>query len=269
MSNIETIIDFTYKGNRVILKTSKLDAYLHFLRIQTSGDDRWGAMHTREEWKKFVNWQCEEKSLHSLPIVPVVQAFSAIPPPYSNLKNMKKIIDVGSGLAQIDLVLSQFLPEIDFYLVDKNRIEYDPENFVYFHPPLDNKSSHGFYNSFDVIKDVVANSPVNPERIHFLHPENEWPDNVDVVMSYYSWNWHYHKSVYWDKLMQSLKLGGYFSTTLTLRKGETTVDEISQDLGSHPCYYQSIQVPANSPDRRLKGFDDIVHTGYYTWQRLK
>jgi len=260
MSDIETITDFVYNKQRLTLKTSRLDEYLHWLIMQTWGDDRWLGKHSREQLKREVKRQARSKA----------GEFPVIPPEFSlDFKDIKKIIDVGSGVAQIDLILSQLFPQIDFYLVDKTGYEQDPENFVYYSKSLDDKNYHGFYNSFDIIQDIIDNSPINSDRIHFLYPENNWPKNVDVIMSYYSWNWHYPKNIYWNKLLKSLRIGGYLSTTLTLREGEDTIFKISEELGSYPCYYQPIAIHTNSRDKLIPGFEQIIHTGYYVWKRLK
>jgi hypothetical protein len=80
--------------------------------------------------------------------------------------------------------------------------------------------------------------------------------------------WHYHKNIYWNRLLKSLKVGGHFAVTMTLRTGERTIEEISNDLGSYPC--QAIVYPEGVGNNTyLTGYTDIISMGYYVWQRIK
>lgn len=260
MSTIETITSFEFNGQQLVLETSDLDEYIKWFYIQNAGDASWNSLTSREEKQQFANWLCKHR---------ILEQFKLIPDPELNFSNIKKIIDVGSGVASVDLLLSQVLPDVDFYLLDKTDINYNLGRQPFFSKSLADPDYHGFYNSFDIVKDVIKHSPIDPGKIHFLDPADDWPNEVDLIISTFSWNWHYSKDVYWDKLMKSLKIGGYFSTTISLRKGENTLYEISADLGSYPCIYQPLPHTDESVDRKLLGFDQIVHTGYYTWQRMK
>ena len=259
MSNIEKITDFVYNGRRVTLKTSNLDEYIKWLYLQTAGMDYWDSLTSRQETKKFINYLSKSRLLNW---------YKFIPDPEINFSDMKKIIDVGSGVAQIDLLLSQFLQNTDFYLLDKNT--FDQKQGCRFHSKsMDDYDYHGFYNSFDIVKDVIQHSPIDPDRIHFLDPSDEWPDQVDLIMSSFSWMWHYSKNIYWSRLLKSLKVGGYLSTTISLRDGESTIKEISEDLGSYPCLHYPLLHTENSSDKQIKEFDKIIHTGFFVWQRMR
>jgi hypothetical protein len=260
MSHIETITNFLYNNQRLSLKTSNFDSYLFFLHRQTAGDSRWHKANSIEKKKLFANYLSRQR------LKSFYMDIEALP--NNDCFKIKKIIDVGSGVAQIPLLMSQIRPEIDFYLLDKNLYD-QKEGCNFFSKSLDDKNYHGFYNSFDIVKDIIAHSPIQLEKIHFLYPEDQWPDNVDLIMSQYSWMWHYHKNIYWSRLLTSLNVGGYLSVTISLRKGENLISEISEELGSHPCIFVPIVYPHDTQDINLPGFNQITHTGYYVWQRLK
>jgi SAM-dependent methyltransferase len=268
MSDIETITDFVYNNQRLLLKTSKFYEHLPYISWQTGGELEWidWPKDDLEKQTQFIRNIAKKRFYHWVKSCPIDQ-------------NTKSIIDVGSGLSKSNLLMSQLRPDIDFYLLDKTVDILTVENVKksknnYFSKSLDDDCYHGFYNSFDITKDIIKNSPVNIEKIHFLDTLDEWPGLVDVVVSVFSWMWHYHKDIYWSRLLKSLKIGGHLAVTITLRNGERTIEEISNDLGSYPC--KIISWPITSPEflEFLKlndspGFDQITHTGYYVWQRLR
>ena len=264
MNNIAIISDFEYKGQRLLLKTSQLEKYIYYFRHQTHGDLSWFRR------RPFLNGELSQQNQHivSLIVWERFQWFSNTWLSDINTDNIKKIIDVGSGLATTDILLSQYLPAVDFYLVDKNTFEL-PKISNYFSNSLDEENYHGFYNSFDLVKDTLEYSGVNEEKINFLSPDDQWPEDVDIIFSTYSWMWHYHKDIYWSRLLKSLKIGGYLMISTTLRDGETTVEDISMDLGSYPLSSDKLQLHHSSIDRSRVNFDKIIYTGFYVWQRLR
>jgi len=260
MSDIETIADLTYNNQQLLLKTTKFDEQLPYIFWQTGGDVAWfdWPQDDLKQQKEFIKNLTEKFFNQWIEYAPIGH-------------NVKSIINVGSGLAKTDLLMSQLRPDIDFYLVDKtvdlltlNKVLEGKNN--YFSKSLDDENYHGFYNSFDITRDIIQNSPVNPERIHFLDPANKWPDQVDLIISTCSWMWHYHKNVYWDRLLRSLKIGGHLAITITLRNGENTIEEISNDLGSYPSNIVSWEPPTNN---NAPGVDQITNVGYYVWQRMR
>jgi hypothetical protein len=266
MSNIETIADFTYNGQQFLLKTSKFDEHLPYHFFQASGYPEWS------DWP-YENIEQQKQFIRDLVKMRFIDHFVK----YITIDDtVKKVIDVGSGLGINDLLMSQLRPDIDFHLVDKNissqilKDTFDPsrEPTAYFSKSMDDENYHGFYNSTDITKDIIQHSPINSEKIHFLDPIDNWPSEVEYIMSIDSWMWHYHKNIYWNRLLKSLKVGGHFAVTMTLRNGERTIEEISNDLGSYP--YQAIVYPEGvGNNTSLTGYADIISTGYYAWQRIK
>ena len=267
MSNIDTIADFTYNGQQFLLKTSKFHEHLLYHCIQAGGYPEWN------DWP-YENIEQQKQFIRDL----VKKRFITEFVKYITINDtVKKVIDVGSGLAINDMLMSQLRPDIDFHLVDKNiskqtveDIFFNPssEPNAYFSKSLDDKDYHGFYNSTDITKDIIQHSPINSEKIHFLDPVDDWPLEVDYIMSIDSWMWHYSKDVYWSRLLKSLKVGGHFAVTMTLRTGERTIEEISNDLGSYP--YQAVVYPEGVGScTSFTGYTDIISMGYYVWKRLK
>ena len=262
MSDIKTIADFIYNDKQFLLNTTKFDEHLPYHYYQTSGYAEWlNWPQTNLEQQQFIKDLVKNRFVNEF-----IEGI-----PIDNTVN--KVIDVGSGFGINDLLMSQLRPNTDFYLLDKNVDSQTLENLTktitaYFSKSLDDQDYHGFYNSFDITKDIIQNSPINPERIHFLDTGDSWPEQVDVIISLCSWMWHYHKDIYWNKLLTSLKVGGHFAVTVTLRSGDRTIEEISEDLGSYPS--QIMIVPEGTDSNTLlTGYNDVVSMGYYIWQRMR
>jgi hypothetical protein len=258
-SNIATVLYFFYV-KMMSIKTSDIDEYIKWLRQQNAGDPRWDTAISKNEQHKLTALICREK---------LYWFHSCLKTANVNLANVKKIIDVGSGLGAIDILSSQLMPEANFYLVDRDCITVT-EKSNYFSQSITDLNYHGFYNSFDTIKDAAKQSLEDPSKINFLDPIDDWPDEIDVVFSLFSWMWHYHKDVYWDRLLKSLKVGGFLIVMINLRDGEnSTISKISQDLGSYPLYIQEVSHGPENPDYYLSGADKVVHRACYIWQRMK
>lgn len=233
MAKIEVITDFLHKGQRIILQTSRYEEFVKYLQIQTKGLPGWQHC-TADQIKNFIIQLSEDRALNTFPVTTE---------PHDQIHDFKKVIDVGSGLAQTDLIWSQCLLDTDFYLVDNN-----------------DETTH----SYSIIKDIIDHSPVNLKRIHFLDPTVEWPNDVDLIMSYWAWNWNIPKEMYWSKLLSSLKIGGFFASTFALNS-HGIIDSISKDMNSQPCFYQPITIGKDYLNEDY--FSDTISTGYYVWQR--
>ena len=127
--------------------------------------------------------------------------------------NAKKMISVGCGIANYELILSQQYPELELYLVDKDNLTlYDgyPKQEIMdaMLTKEDYFSNNQFYHSWDVVSDAISTTNLKQERYNFLNPEDDWPSDVDVVMSLYSWCWNYSFEYYSERLLNSLKIGG-------------------------------------------------------------
>lgn len=184
-----------------------------------------------------------------------------------NINSIARVLDVGSGLGFFDLTLSQCNKNIEFYLLDRSIVNVGKNTKYY-----SRENNHGFYNSWQVILDIIKNSNLDIEKFKFLDPDsNPWPAEVDLIMSLHSWCWHYPKEVYWNKMLDSLKIGGYLILDVLHLKDRDTVAEISEEMGCDPTVTPRVlEDPLSHPFlSELTVHDDNSFGGCYCWQRKK
>lgn len=175
-----------------------------------------------------------------------------------NLENIKNVLDIGSGIAIFDLLMSQYWKDSKFYLLDKSSFTIK-ENFEYYSP----SNNHGFYNSWDVVTDCIDSSKLDKNQFIFLEPDNELPTELDLVISTFSWMYHYPKDVYWDKVYQGLKKGGYLIVDI-LNKDDSPIDEISDIMKSKPIVDYNKYMP-NYSYKNDRILSTGIHSGRYCW----
>lgn len=183
-----------------------------------------------------------------------------------DINTINRIIDVGSGVGLFDLTLSQCNANTEFYLVDKSIVNIE-KNIKYY----SRENNHGFYNSWPVIFDIIKNSNLNIKKFKFLSPDNQWPKDVDLIVSLNSWCWHYPKEVYWNKMIDSLKIGGYLILDVLDLNDRNMVSEISEEMSSNPTVtLRTVANPLSHPFlNELTISDDNSFGGCYCWQRKK
>lgn len=140
---------------------------------------------------------------------------------FYDLKDNATIIDVGSGIAVTDLLTSQYFPNSNFYLIDKVADEF--KEGIYF------SENYPFYNSWGPVHDAIRSTNIDPSRFTMQDPDADWPES-DLIISTFSWCFHYPKSTYWKKAMQSLKKGGKLVLDVRLIDGTDVIKEISEEL---------------------------------------
>ena len=136
------------------------------------------------------------------------------------------IIDIGSGISVIDLLLAQYLPKSKFYLVDKEGFKF--QQGIYF------DRNYPEYNSWSPVIDAIKTTGLDADRFNMITPDSAFPTEVDAITSYFSWGWHYPKNVYWDKVKESLKVGGKLIMDIRFLPGQDVVGEISEEFKCHP-----------------------------------
>jgi SAM-dependent methyltransferase len=152
-----------------------------------------------------------------------------------DITSLKKVVDIGSGVSTPDLLASKYNPDAEFYLVDK--AEYTRKtNGLYY------QDVHGHYNSWDVVEDCIRSSGLDRSKFNFLDPQDEWPEDVDMVLSTFSWCWHYPKETYWNKVLSSLKIGGILLVDVLNLPDRDVVKEISDEFGSNPISIFKMQM---------------------------
>ena len=150
-----------------------------------------------------------------------------------DLPNGAKILDIGCGLAVVDLLLYSYIPNSQFFLLDNADIasakdlEMDPNEISY-------SKNHPFYHSWDPITDAIKTSNFDEKRFTLLEPEDKFPEDLDLIMSSFSWCFHYPKEVYWDKVVSSLKTGGKLYLDVRSLPDRDVIGEINEGLKSKP-----------------------------------
>ena len=112
---------------------------------------------------------------------------------FDNLTAESVIVDIGSGVGIIDIALYKYINGGKFILVDESIIDH---NHVVSHW----SDKHGFYNDWNVFKDIATHSNVNLSNFDLVSPGSGWGDDVDLIMSNHSYLWHYPLEVYIDEI---------------------------------------------------------------------
>lgn len=152
-----------------------------------------------------------------------------------DLPDTAKIIDIGSGVAVVDLLLYSYLPNSSFYLVDQEQETIEHLGTSLPHTPF--TIDYPTYNSWATVVDAIETSKFDKSRFNFLKPTDELPKDVDAVTSYLSWCFHYPKEVYWDKAMSSLKTGGKLILDVRPLHDRNVIEEISEELKCKPVTF--------------------------------
>jgi len=113
---------------------------------------------------------------------------------FDNLNSESIILDIGSGVGIIDIVLHKYLDGGNFILVDESIVDH---NHVVSHW----SDTHGFYNDWNLFKDIAINSGIDMANFTLQSPGVKWPEKIDLIMSSQSYLWHYPLNVYLDELL--------------------------------------------------------------------
>lgn len=169
------------------------------------------------------------------------------------------VLDIGSGIGVIDLLLSRYLPRSKFYLVDR-------EDFG-FRPGIYYDEQYPFYHSWKPLYDAIDATGIDRNRFTVLDPKDDFPKEVDCVTSYLSWGWHYPKDIYWKRVMNSLKVGGKLIMDVRSLGDRDILEEISSDMRSKPDLYPfQMKLPAHIDN--MPSPDPTKPVGYRaTWIR--
>ena len=176
-----------------------------------------------------------------------------------NLPDDSVIMDIGSGVAVIDLLLASYLPQSKFYLLDKEGFE--------FYPGIYYDVNYPEYNSWAPVRDAIATTGLDADRFKMLNPNDQWPEQVDVVTSYLSYCWHYPKDTYWDMIMQTLRPGGKLILDVRTLADRDVIGEITEDMKSEPVAHRfDIKLPAHI-DNLPAPKEGIPVGGRFIWTR--
>jgi len=149
--------------------------------------------------------------------------------------NCSSILDVGCGMAGIDLFLNQHYlnSDIEFFLLDKTEID---ESVYYMYT-----GKGAFYNSLDIANKILSENGVDSNKVHLLEADIEnsirIENNVDLVLSLISWGYHYPVSVYLDTVLNLLSEGG--TLIIDIRKNTEGFDTVTQAFDTYRIIHES------------------------------
>ena len=146
-----------------------------------------------------------------------------------NLPEGAKIIDVGSGIAVIDLLLASYIPNSKFWLVDKEGFEF--RTGIYY------DKDYPMYHNWSPVIDAIQTTNIDPSRFSLLGSSDDFPEDVDCITSYLSWGWHYPIDTYWDKAYNSLKKGGKLILDIRALPDKDVIGDITEKMKSTPVLH--------------------------------
>ncbi len=150
--------------------------------------------------------------------------------------NAKSILDIGCGVAGIDVFLYRHYqnqsPKI--YLLDKTEM---PAKVYYSFRP-----KGCYYNSLPLSRKLLELNNVPKGNIF----TEEARDNVidfnvkfDLVISLISWGFHYPVSTYLDRVFEILNRGGALILDIRKVEGSNGLSEVKQKFGNCQIIYES------------------------------
>lgn len=187
----------------------------------------------------------------------------------SNYNSPKIVLNIGCGIAVCDLAFCKLYPDVKYYLLDNDVDDTNFNDYKYF---AREQNKHGFYNSWEVVNNIIKNSNITND-ITVMCPNENFPDNIDIVMSYYSWCWHYPKKIYWERTINSLRDGGQLVLSVLYRPDYNVVQEISDYMKSNPIIYTLHSKSIHKNSNTLRVFLEDIHEvdgyigGVYSWTK--
>ena len=116
------------------------------------------------------------------------------------------VLDVGSGIGINDLILYNYDKTCKLNMLDR---DVGWQNLKGMSPEFLNgyNEDYIFYNSRNITSHAISCNGYDPNRFNYMTPEDEW-EEYDLIISNWSWAWHYPLETYWEKAYNHLKPGG-------------------------------------------------------------
>ncbi len=183
-----------------------------------------------------------------------------------NLPNNSKVIDIGAGNAVFDLLLHKYIPNSEFYLVDRNNFVSDKNEATY--PTKDNPC---WLHSWSIAEDGIKNSGIDRNKFHFLDIDDDWNIEADMITSYMAWCMHFPKDMYWTRVVKSLKIGGRLLIDINIGWEQELIEQISDELNCRHTVISSIPIKPifNSQISKTQPLRDNLNIAAYrcSWVR--
>ena len=121
-----------------------------------------------------------------------------------NLRENFVVLDIGCGIGgyHIDWLKELDGKQIQLFLMDSSN--FDLASLKYGHG-----KSKRFYNSLELAKKmIISGSGVKSDLVHLVDVKRDFPgklpQNIDLVVSFIAWGFHYHLEDYWNEIMSRL-----------------------------------------------------------------
>lgn len=146
-----------------------------------------------------------------------------------DIPNGGKILDLGCGVGINGLLMSKYNPTFTVDLCDRDagysQVEGQPRELMNGY-----SENYPFYNNTALTREAMELSDIYTNCINIITPDDPW-QSYDVIMSTWSYCWHYPIEIYWQRIKHSLKPGGKLLLDI---RNDITADFISKELNSEP-----------------------------------
>lgn len=158
-------------------------------------------------------------------------------PYFDKIPTNSNVISVGSGCSTFEMLLSKHYGW-NFYLIDKSELSLKGNYYS------ETSDGHGFYNSWDVVRDGIESSNLDTSKFLFLDPSDTWPQDISLIYSSRSYGFHYSVDVYWEQVKNSLQRNGYLILDILMTNYKTAsadytkvIDKISNHMNCKPVMF--------------------------------
>lgn len=125
----------------------------------------------------------------------------------------ESIIDIGCGIAGIDILLSQYYNNNPLlFLIDRNE---KPDKIIY---GFSKKTS--FYNSFDAVKEIMNQNNIKQYTIIDVQHTEATPRGIDIIISLLACGFHFHINTYLKFILNHLNDNGILILDIRKTKKE-------------------------------------------------
>jgi SAM-dependent methyltransferase len=136
---------------------------------------------------------------------------------------VKSILDIGCGIAALDIFLDKLVSPEKIFLLDKTHTE---QKVWYMF-----EEKGAFYNSLDLARETLVLNGVSPSKVELVTAPNDGlipldADSIDVIISTISWGFHYPIKFYIESVHKLLRSDGIL--IVDIRKDSGGFDELGK-----------------------------------------
>lgn len=229
LPNVELVFNNPINNSPIQLSCSDTYNFLDNVWMQAGGyGSAWDKVWSYDDIISQITFEFDER----IRIMSEIYDFS--------LLNKPTVLDIGSGNSLIDIILYQILGGGKFYLLDKNFSNIatspwikSPLRKYYYYDQTGIR--YPFYNKWDSVVNMLdCTTSINKDDFVLLDTTTEWPEQFDLITSWYSCGFHYPVDVYWERILKNLKVGGQLFLTIVHYVNADVIDMISDRLQCKP-----------------------------------